>query len=83
MTARAIVGGVIFKAPRPKTSKAGKPYAIATIREGTGEHVRWWKAFVFNEFAMRRSCASAMATRSRSPASSIASPTKPMPARTA
>ena len=52
MTARAIVSGVIFKAPQTKTSKAGKPYAIATIREGTGERVRWWKAFVFNEFAI-------------------------------
>ena len=52
MTARAIVSGIIFKAPQTKTSKAGKPYAIATIREGTGERVRWWKAFVFNEFAI-------------------------------
>jgi hypothetical protein len=52
VTARAIVSGVIFKAPQTKTSKAGKPYAIATIREGTGERVRWWKAFVFNEFAI-------------------------------
>ena len=52
MTARALVSGVIFKAPQTKTSKAGKPYAIATIREGTGERVRWWKAFVFNEFAI-------------------------------
>jgi hypothetical protein len=52
MTARAIVSGVIFKAPQTKTTKAGKPYAIATIREGTGERVRWWKAFVFNEFSI-------------------------------
>ena len=52
MTARAIVSGVIFKAPQTKTTKAGKPYAIATIREGTGERVRWWKAVVFNEFAI-------------------------------
>jgi len=49
MSARAIVSGVLFKAPTSKTSKAGKPYAVATIREGSGERVRWWKAFVFSE----------------------------------
>lgn len=48
MSARAIVIGALFRAPQTKISKAGKPYAIATIREGTGERVRWWKAFVFN-----------------------------------
>ena len=52
MTARSLVNGALFKAPQTKTSKAGRPYAIATIREGTGERVRWWKAFVFNEFAI-------------------------------
>ena len=53
MSARAIVSGALFKAPQTKISKAGKPYAIATIREGTGERARWWKAFVFNEFRHR------------------------------
>jgi hypothetical protein len=52
MTARALVNGALFKAPQTKISKAGKPYAIATIREGTGERVRWWKAFAFNESAI-------------------------------
>jgi Single-strand binding protein family len=52
MSARAIVSGVLFKAPASKTSKAGKPYVVATIREGSGERVRWWKAFVFSESAI-------------------------------
>jgi hypothetical protein len=49
MSARAIVSGVLFKAPVSKTSKAGKPYVLATIREGSGERVRWWKCFAFSE----------------------------------
>ncbi len=52
MSARAIVDGVLFKAPQTKTSKAGKPYAAATIREGTGERVRWWKCYFFSESAI-------------------------------
>jgi hypothetical protein len=46
MSARAIVSGVLFKAPASKISKAGKPYVVATIREGSGERVRWWKVFM-------------------------------------
>jgi hypothetical protein len=49
MSARAIVGGILFKAPVSKTSKTGKPYVLATIREGSGERVRWWKCFAFSE----------------------------------
>jgi hypothetical protein len=52
MSARAIVAGVLFRAPLAKTSKAGKPYVLATIRSGNGEAVRWWKAFVFSESAI-------------------------------
>jgi hypothetical protein len=52
MSDRAIVMGVLFKAPVEKTSKAGKPYLLATIRSGSGEVVRWWKAFVFSESAI-------------------------------
>jgi hypothetical protein len=52
MSARAIVSGVMVKAPVEKISKAGKPYGLVTIREGTGERTRWWKAFVFIESAI-------------------------------
>jgi hypothetical protein len=52
MTARAIVSAVLFRTPASKISKAGKPYVVATIREGSGERVRWWKVFVFSESAV-------------------------------
>ena len=52
MSDRAIVSGVLFRAPAVKTSKAGKPYVIATIRSGSGEHVRWWSCLVFNASAI-------------------------------
>ena len=41
MTARALVSGVIFKAPVEKTSKAGNAYVTATIRDGKGDAARW------------------------------------------
>jgi hypothetical protein len=49
MSAREIVSGLLFKAPVSKTSKTGKPYVLATMREGSGERVRWWKCFAFSE----------------------------------
>jgi hypothetical protein len=52
MSARAIVSGALFRAPESKTSKTGRPYALATIREGTGELTRWWKAFIFSASAI-------------------------------
>ena len=52
MSDRAIVAGVVFRAPVEKISKAGRPYVLATIRSGSGEAVRWWKAFVFSESAI-------------------------------
>jgi hypothetical protein len=52
MSARAIVAGALFKAPASKVSKAGKPYALVTIREGRGDAARWWKAFIFGDDAM-------------------------------
>jgi len=51
MSARAIVPGVVFRAPEAKTSKAGKRYVVATIREGTGDALRWWKGIAFSESA--------------------------------
>jgi hypothetical protein len=43
---------VIFKAPVEKTSKAGNAYVTATIRDGSGDAARWWKALVFGDDAM-------------------------------
>lgn len=52
MSARAIVSGVLFKAPASKVSKGGKPYVTLTIREGSGEAARWWRAVIFGESAI-------------------------------
>ena len=49
MSARAIVSGTLFRAPIEKTSKAGKAYLLATIRDGNDESVRFWKTFCFIE----------------------------------
>ena len=48
---RALVSGVIFKAPVEKTSKAGNAYVTATIH-GKGDAARWWKGLVFGDDAM-------------------------------
>ncbi len=52
MSARVLVAGVLFRAPARKTSKDGRPYVFATIREGNGDAARWWKVFVFSETAI-------------------------------
>jgi len=51
MSARALVSGVLFKAPASKVSKAGKPYVLGTIREGSGDAARWWNVVIFAESA--------------------------------
>jgi single-stranded DNA-binding protein len=52
MSARVLLSGVLFLPPASKVSKAGKPYAFATIREGSGQAARWWKCFIFSESAI-------------------------------
>jgi single-stranded DNA-binding protein len=47
MSARALVSGVLFKAPASKVSKSGKPYVLLTIREGAGDAARWWRCIIF------------------------------------
>jgi hypothetical protein len=52
MSARAIVSGVLFKAPIEKASKAGNPFATFPIREGHNGATRWWQAIAFSENAI-------------------------------
>jgi hypothetical protein len=52
MSDRAIISGVLFRAPVTKTSKSGNLYVLATLRSGSGNVARWWKVFVFNESAI-------------------------------
>ena len=55
MTA-ALVTGSLFRAPEQRTSKAGKPFVVATIkakdgasRDGLGDAFQWWRVTAFSE----------------------------------
>lgn len=48
---RGIASGCLSGQPIEKTSKAGKPYTLATIVEKIGDKKRWIKAFIFSELA--------------------------------
>jgi single-stranded DNA-binding protein len=50
MSAFVLVQGVLYRAEQ-KTSKAGKPFVVATIRAKDGEGSAWWKIIVFSESA--------------------------------
>jgi hypothetical protein len=52
MSARAIVSGVLFKAPTEKVSKAGNPFATFPIRENVNGATRWWQGISFSESAI-------------------------------
>jgi hypothetical protein len=49
MSARAIVSGVLFKAPVQRISKTGNRFATFSIRENVNGATRWWQAITFNE----------------------------------
>jgi single-stranded DNA-binding protein len=51
MSAFALISGKLFRDPERKTSKAGKPYAMATIKDGQGEAANWWRVFAFGDEA--------------------------------
>jgi single-stranded DNA-binding protein len=51
MTAAALVAGKLWKAPEGRTSKTGKPFATATMREGAGDAVTWWSVVAFADNA--------------------------------
>jgi hypothetical protein len=52
MTARVLLSGVLRGPVARRTAKNGNLFAIATVREGSGDAVRWWKIFVFSESAI-------------------------------
>jgi hypothetical protein len=52
MSARAIVSGVLFKAPVEKVSKSGNPFATFTIRENVNGATRYWQGITFSESAI-------------------------------
>jgi hypothetical protein len=49
MTASALVAGKVWRTPESRTSsKSGKPFAVATVREGAGDAARWWSVIAFD-----------------------------------
>lgn len=50
MTALVLLTGELARDPELRTSRNGRPYALATIRTKP-EHGGYWSAFVFNESA--------------------------------
>jgi hypothetical protein len=45
----ALVSGILFKPPEQRTSKAGRPFAVATLRVKDGEALQWWRVAAFSE----------------------------------
>lgn len=52
MSARVLPSGVLHKPPTRRTSKNGRAYLIASVRDGNGPDAKWWTVFVFSEFAI-------------------------------
>jgi single-stranded DNA-binding protein len=53
MTAYALISGVIFRAPIQRTSKAGKPYTVCTVKAGSDDSGAgdFWNVLIFSESA--------------------------------
>jgi hypothetical protein len=51
MTAVALITGAIFKAPEQRTSKAGKPFVVTTVRVVDGNISDYWQILAFAETA--------------------------------
>ena len=52
MSARVLLHAVVHKRAVRKTSKAGKPYLMASARDGNGPDAKWWTVFAFTEAAI-------------------------------
>lgn len=52
MTAFALVAGKLWKSPEGRTSsKTGKAFATAVLREGAGDAATWWNVVAFADIA--------------------------------
>jgi single-stranded DNA-binding protein len=51
MTIIALVTGSLFKAPERRTSKSGKPFAVATIKVRDGDAMQFVRIVMFSESA--------------------------------
>ena len=52
MSAHALLSVVLHKRAVRKASKAGKPYLMASVRDGNGPDAKWWTLFAFTEAAI-------------------------------
>ena len=52
MSAHALLSVVLHKRAVRKTSKGGKPYLMASARDGNGPGAKWWAVFAFAEAAI-------------------------------
>jgi hypothetical protein len=52
MSARALISGRIWRDPERRVSGAGKPFASASVRVGSGDVAAWWKLLCFSEAAI-------------------------------
>jgi hypothetical protein len=46
---RGLIAGSLARQPEERQSKVGKPYTLASIREGSGDKARWISAFLFSD----------------------------------
>lgn len=51
MTVSVMITGSLFREPAQKTSKAGKPFVIATLKVAADNEVQFWSALAFGETA--------------------------------
>ena len=49
MTASVLVSGKLFRDPERKMSKSLRPFVSATVKDGDGDGVIFWKLLVFSE----------------------------------
>ena len=49
MTTYALVTGVLFRDPKQLTSKSGRVFVSAMVREKDGDAVQWWHISGFND----------------------------------
>jgi hypothetical protein len=52
MSAHILLTAVLDKSPARLTSKAGKTYLRASVKDGKGPDAKWWTIFVFSETAI-------------------------------
>jgi hypothetical protein len=51
MSASVLIHGVLFKDPERRTSRAGKEFITAKVRDDNGDAVLWWRLICFSESA--------------------------------